>query len=119
MVLEPDLHLHRRETYDRGEVLSLWRRQVSLLPETPLELIRLGLGKEHAAFPLFRGITGLCRSVSILSRFVLWRVGVALVIIVFVVIDVVVVLILEGSVDVFDVMLTTGVAESVVAAWGA
>jgi len=52
VVLEPDLHLRRRQAQDAGEVLALRRRQVALLAEAALQLERLRLREENAALLL-------------------------------------------------------------------
>lgn len=46
MVLEPDLHLGRCQPDQTGQVLALRSRQVPLLPEPPLQLVRLGFGEQ-------------------------------------------------------------------------
>jgi len=58
MILEPNFHLCWRQTYDARKVLSLRGRQISLLSEPPLQLVRLRLREQHPSLALF-GVTGL------------------------------------------------------------
>lgn len=50
MVLKPDLDLCGREAEEMRELLALLSRQVTLLPETPFQLVGLGLGEQHTPF---------------------------------------------------------------------
>lgn len=55
MILEPDLHLCGRQTYQTGQMLTLGCAQVALLSESTLQLVRLRLGEEHATLALLIG----------------------------------------------------------------
>lgn len=65
VILEPDLHLGRRQTNDGGQVLALGRAQVTLLTETSLQLVSLSLGEQDAPLSLLvLGLVGLRRLVA-------------------------------------------------------
>lgn len=70
MILEPDFHLCWRQPYDARKVLSLRGRQISLLSEPPLQLVRLRLREQHPSLALF-GVTGLrgCLASGLLLSF--------------------------------------------------
>uniref|UniRef100_A0A182J9Q4 Uncharacterized protein n=1 Tax=Anopheles atroparvus TaxID=41427 RepID=A0A182J9Q4_ANOAO len=53
VVLEPDLHLRRREANQRGQMFALRCGEVALLPEPPFQLVRLCLREEDAPLALF------------------------------------------------------------------
>uniref|UniRef100_A0A182QQ85 Uncharacterized protein n=1 Tax=Anopheles farauti TaxID=69004 RepID=A0A182QQ85_9DIPT len=59
MVLEPDLHLRRREAYQRGKMFALRCGEVALLPKPALQLVRLRLGEQDAPFALLVPHTAL------------------------------------------------------------
>lgn len=70
VVLEPDLHLGGGQVDYAGEMLSLWRRQVSLLSETSLQLVGLCL-ESKIQFMLYVCVIG---SILIFKHtFVSWK----------------------------------------------
>lgn len=65
VILEPDLHLGRRETNDGGQMLTLGCAQVTLLTETSLQLVSLRLGEQDSSLSLLvLGLVGLRRLVA-------------------------------------------------------
>ena len=46
-------HLSGREADETGQVFAFGRRQVALLSEAPLQLVRLRFGEQHPPLPLF------------------------------------------------------------------
>lgn len=59
VVLEPDLHLCRRQSDQAGQVFSLRCGQVALLPEASLQLVGLRFGEQDPSFTLLVYQTGV------------------------------------------------------------
>lgn len=58
VVLEPDLHLGRRQPDDGGEVFALRRRQIPLLAEPSLQLVGLRFAEQYPSFAFLVAVAG-------------------------------------------------------------
>lgn len=67
MILEPNFHLRRCQINLAGQVLTFRRRQITLLPESSFQLVRLMLREEYASLALLAaGARLLCAATIVL-----------------------------------------------------